>query len=135
MNELTNKLIIDKFRRGGNSRVQYLKAQNEYYRSIVHTNEIRNDPMLHDYRKKLRSEMQFTIIQNIHYSILSFALTYFIIRKLKSGYVSAVGTASAFSLFVLSSIYNTQLRYPFEIYAILYVKKGNIVFYKLKALN
>ena len=127
-------MIIDKFRRGGNSRVQYLKAQNEYYRSIVHTNEIRNDPMLHDYRKKLRSEMQFAIIQNIHYPILSFALTYFIIRKIKSGYVSAVGTASVFSLFVLSSIYNTQWRYPFEIYMQFYIWR-NIVFYKLNVLN
>ena len=108
MNELTNKMIIDKFRTDGNSRIQYMRAQKDYFRYFAHSKEVRNDPLLYDYRRKLKSEVQLIVMKNIHYPILSFALVYFIIRKLKSGYLTAVSTAGAFSLYMLSVFYNTQ---------------------------
>ena len=90
LNERRNQVIIEKFKSKGDLRFQYLKAQNEYFKYFLKNHNVKNDPSLYDYRRKIKSEIQHHILKNIHYALLSTAVVYGLIRTIKSGAWSAI---------------------------------------------
>ena len=77
--------------------------------------EIKNDPTLYDYRRKIKSELQYQVLRNIHYPILTFGVVYGLVRTVKSGYWQAVIWAAGATGYVISSFYNTSARFAFEV--------------------
>jgi hypothetical protein len=106
---------MNKFKDQGDLRMQYLRAQVEYFKFFIYSHEARNDPNLYEYRKRIQSEVQYYILRHIHYPLIISGAVYGLIRTVRSGFMSAAIWAIGSGVFVLNSIYNTGAKYPFEL--------------------
>lgn len=108
-------IVIQQMRAGGVERIQYLTSQMEYFNFFAYSIDSKQDSTLYKYRKKLRSEMQWIIMSNLHYPIVLSTGLYFITRQLKSGHMSAVISAAGIGLYTIHALHNTSVKFPFEL--------------------
>ncbi|CAI2373052.1 unnamed protein product [Moneuplotes crassus] len=114
MNEQRSKSISQKLREQGDLRIQYLKAQNDYFKYFLKNHKVKNDPELYDYRRRIKSEIHHHVLSNIYHPVILGVVVYGVIRPLKSGYLSALTCALIAAGYSLNSLYNTGARFPFE---------------------
>lgn len=99
----------------GTYRSQYVTAQRKYFKFFIHNYDVKNDPDLYDYRRRIKSELQYLQLRNLPYPIIMFGIVYGLIRTVKSGRLSAIICAAGTSLFSIHSIYNMSGNFAFEL--------------------
>lgn len=105
---------MQKFKSQEDLRVQYMMAQNEYFKFFLKHYKVKNDPSLYDYRRRIKSEIQHHVLNNIHLPVLFSVGVYGLIRQVKSGVWSAATWAIITGLYCVNSFYNTGSKFPFE---------------------
>ena len=113
--DIRDDVILKQMRAGGIDRIKYLRSQLDYFKFFAYSSEAKADNIVYQYRQKMKSEIQWVMISNIHTPILGGGLIYALTRQLKSGYTTAAISGTCVGLFILSSFHNTHANRAFEI--------------------